>query len=715
MSERDRAADAHATPPAGRSRGIRRDIQGLRAVAVGLVIADHAGIDWLSGGFVGVDVFFVVSGFLITQLLVRELASTGRVSVPAFYGRRARRILPAACVVLAVTVVYASFELLVTRSAGIRGDVLWSALFLANVHFASLQTDYFAAGTPASPVQHFWSLAVEEQFYLVWPAVLALVAWGIVRRTRTAASPDDVSSRVLRQVTWLVAATWVISLAWSVQLTTSDPTAAYFSAPARAWELATGALLALGATRMVQLRASLSTGLSLVGLGAIGLAALAFGPETPFPGTAALLPVLGTAAVLAAGIERDDVGPSRLLVIRPMVWVGAISYSLYLWHWPVLMFGRPYVRDWPGVTGSVALVAVAVVLAVVSYRVVETPFRRRRFWMPTRRGLLLWPLALVVTLAALQVASIQEQRVLDDRAQAAASFDPSSVPERLRTERTGNRVHDELAESLDRAAVAGPIPFPLEVDLTELDRDHAWAGCGAKRDETSDELCTLGDASSATKVVLFGDSHAHMWLPALDQLGKRDGFAVVPVVKWGCSPTALGQLEERGGSENTACFEFRSWALDQIRRLEPELVVVSSRAYPPDLLLSNSFDPEEWRQAAFEGMRTVDDLGFPSVLMGDVSHLEERPTQCLARLDSTMATCTDPVDPRVIATNRALADGAREAGVRFVDVNRLACLDGLCPMVAAHISTFRDKQHLSETWVRHVADPLGELLGLPSR
>jgi peptidoglycan/LPS O-acetylase OafA/YrhL len=716
VSERDRAAVERETPPPGRRRGLRRDIQGLRAVAVGLVVADHAGIDWLSGGFVGVDVFFVVSGFLITQLLVRELVSTGRVSVPAFYGRRARRILPAACVVLAATVVYASFELLVTRSAGIRGDVLWSALFLANVHFASLQTDYFAAGTPASPVQHFWSLAVEEQFYLVWPAVLALVAWGVARRIhRAAPSPDGVSSRVLRQVTWLVAATWVISLAWSIQLTSTDPTAAYFSAPARAWELATGALLALGATRMVRLPSSLSTGLSLVGLGAIALAAVAFGPGTPFPGMAALLPVLGTAAVLAAGIERDDVGPSRLLVIQPMLWVGAISYSLYLWHWPVLMFGRPYVRDWPGVTGSVALVAVAVVLAVVSYRVVETPFRRRRFWMPTRRGLLLWPIALVVTLGALQVASIHEQRVLDDRARAAASFDPSSVPERLRTERTGDQIHDELAESLDRAAVSAPIPFPLETDLTELDGDHAWPGCGAKRDESSDELCTLGDASSATKVVVFGDSHAHMWLPAMDQVGKRDGFAVVPVIKWGCSPTALGQLEERGGSENTGCVEFRSWALDQIRRLEPELVVVSSRAYPPDLLLSGRFDPDEWRQAAFEGMSDVDALGFSSVLMGDVSHLEERPTRCLAKLSSTMATCTDPVDPRVIATNRGLAAGAREAGVRFVDVNRLACLEAQCPMVAGQISTFRDKQHLSATWVRHVADPLGELLRLPSR
>jgi peptidoglycan/LPS O-acetylase OafA/YrhL len=703
------------TAPPGRSPALRRDIQGLRGVAVGLVIADHAGIGWLSGGFVGVDVFFVVSGFLITQILVRELSSTGRVSVPAFYGRRARRILPAACVVLAVTALYSSFELLVTRSAGIRSDVLWSALFLANVHFASVQTDYFAADTPASPVQHFWSLAVEEQFYLVWPVVLALAAWAARRRTRTATGPRRASGGLVTQVTWLVAATWVASLAWSVLRTSSDPTATYFSTPARAWELATGALLALTAARLARLPAALYPALSFVGLGAIGIAAVTLDHGTPFPGIAAMLPVLGTAAVLASGVERDNVGPSQLLGIRPLMWVGAISYSLYLWHWPVLLLGRSHVRHWPGATGSIALVAVAVALAAVSYRIVETPFRRWRFVVPTRRGLLLWPIALVVTLGALHVASAHEHGVLEARARAAASFDPASVPERLRTQRTGDQVHDELAESLDRAAVAAPIPFPLEQDLTELDQDHAWPGCAAQASETSDALCTLGDTASTTRVVIFGDSHAHMWLPAIAQLGKRDGFAVVPLIKWGCSPMAVRQLDERGGSEFTACAEFRSWALDQIRRLAPELVVVSSRAYPPDLLISATFDPDEWRRAAFETMSAVDALEVSSLLMGDVSHLDDYPSLCLARPSSTMASCTSRADPRILTTNRAMADGAHEAGVRFVGVNRLACLHGRCPMVAGHIVTFRDQQHLSATWVRHVAEPLGVLLGLPSR
>ena len=705
------------TVPSTATRTTRRDIQGLRAVAVGLVVADHAGIGWLAGGFVGVDVFFVLSGFLITQLLVRELHRSERVSVTAFYARRARRILPAACVVLGVVAIYAAYQLLITRAADIGVDVLWAALFLANVHFAAVETDYFAAGTPASPVQHFWSLAVEEQFYLVWPAALALLAWSVRRRrgATTSATSTGSATYVVRQATLLVAIVWVLSLAWSVIDTATDPAAAYFSTPARAWELATGALLALAAPSVLRIAARWRPVLTLAGLAAIAVAAVAFDPRTPFPGWAALLPVLGTAAVLAAGAERDDVGASRLLGWRPITWIGDISYSVYLWHWPVLLLGRSHVAAWPRWTGSLALVVLTIGLAALSYYLVETPLRKRRFWSPTWRGLLLWPVAVGLAFGSVQVARAHEHDVLQARADAAVNFDPGSVPAGLRTVRTGEQIHDELADSLDRAAVAAPVPFPLAQDLTELGNDHAFAapGCAATPSETSHDLCPVGEEGAAARVVLFGDSHAHMWLPALAALGTRDGFEVDPLIKWGCSPLALRQYDDRGGNEFTACADFRSWALGQIAELEPDLVIVSSRAYPPDLLLSGHFDPAEWQQSATDTMREVAALGFPSVLMGDVSHLEHQPTRCLAKPDATMATCTNDADPRVISTNRALGRGAKAAGTDYVDVNEFACLDNRCPMVADHIAVYRDKQHLSATWVRHVADAFGRLFALP--
>ena len=691
----------------------RRDIQGLRAVAVGLVLADHAGIAILAGGFIGVDVFFVISGFLITRLLVAELHRSGRVSVAGFYARRARRILPAGSLVLATIVLYSAFALLVTRAAEIGTDVLWAAAFLANVHFAQLETDYFAAGTPPSPVQHFWSLAVEEQFYVVWPAVLALLAWAVARRLR--GDRESVIKRVLSIATGLVAAVWVASLAWSIVVTASSPAAAYFSTPARSWELATGALLALAEPRLRGLARPLAAGLGLAGLVGIAVPALAYDHHTPFPGAAALAPVLGTAAVLVAGMEHDALGAARVLALRPVQWVGDISYSLYLWHWPVLLLGRHVVSPLPQWAGALVLVAAAVALAALTFRLVEQPFRQGRFWRPTARGLLLWPAALCVTALAVQLAGHHAEHVLAERAEAAAAFDPTSVPLDQRTPRTGDPIHDALADSLDRAAVAAPIPFPLDQDLTELAKDRAFVSgdCSAATPDSSHTVCPVGAVGAGTRVVVLGDSHAHMWLPAVAALGEERGFEVDPLIKWGCSPFALAQTERGEPGPFTACEQYRTWALGQIRELGPDLVIVSSRAYPGSMLFSGQFDPAEWRTATDHTVASIVATGAPVVVMGDVPELAAPPDHCLADPDATMATCTGRTDPAVAATNDAVAEGARLAGAPYVDVTSLVCLRGRCPMVADHIAVFRDPQHLSETWVRHVASAWGGLFDLP--
>ena len=271
-------------------------MQGLRAVAVAMVILDHAAVPWLRGGFVGVDVFFVVSGFLISSLLLHEVTDTGRLRIGHFYARRARRILPAATVVLVVTSVFAAVELSTTKVTEIAQDVRWAAFFAANVHFARLDTDYFEQDRAVSPVQHFWSLAVEEQFYLVWPVLLLVVA-GVAVRGR------------LTVITVLVSSAWLLSLTWSVVVTPRSPTASYFSSTTRAWELATGALLALAGHLLPHMPRLARHALSIVGLVGLTVAAVSYDSSTPFPGWRALLPVLGTASLLAAGAagpwERD--------------------------------------------------------------------------------------------------------------------------------------------------------------------------------------------------------------------------------------------------------------------------------------------------------------------------------------------------------------------------------------------------------------------------
>jgi len=315
------------------AKQLRTDIQGLRALAVGMVILAHAGIPVAAGGFIGVDVFFVISGFLITSLLLREVQRSSTISIRGFYERRARRILPAGTVVLVVTVLYAALTFSADRVGSIAGDAVWSSVFLANVHYAVDGTDYFAAGDP-SPLQHFWSLAVEEQFYLLWPLlVLAIV---VVVRRRSRYVPFT------RLVTVAVIAIIVGSLVWSMIETAVSPSTAYFSTPARAYELAAGALLATitaAGTRVpAWLTGPLRGMLGWAGFFALVVMMVLWDDRTPIPGTLASLVVLATAAMLVSGIG-DVRGAGRMLSVRPVRFIGDISYSLYLWHWPLLTLG----------------------------------------------------------------------------------------------------------------------------------------------------------------------------------------------------------------------------------------------------------------------------------------------------------------------------------------------------------------------------------------
>ncbi|MBO9705217.1 MAG: acyltransferase, partial [Arthrobacter sp.] len=340
----------------GGTPGVRRtDIQGLRAFAVLVVVLSHARIPGMTGGYIGVDVFFVISGFLITSLLLREIDRTGRISIRRFYERRALRILPAGTVVLVATVLYAAMLLPMGRLDAVATDAIWSAFFLANVHFALEGTDYFA-GTTVSPLQHFWSLAVEEQFYLVWPLVLLGIVALIARRRRR----PPITRLACLAVAVIIAGSMIAS---GIE-TALSPTTAYFSTVDRAYELAGGALLAIltaAGTRLPRWYAGPPQAVAgWLGLAALLFMVVAWNEATPIPGLLGGLVVLATAAVLASGIGGLS-GPCRLLSLRPMQFFGDISYSLYLWHWPLLTLGLL-----PGLTPHVRvplLIATAVALA----------------------------------------------------------------------------------------------------------------------------------------------------------------------------------------------------------------------------------------------------------------------------------------------------------------------------------------------------------------
>jgi len=364
----------------------------MRAVAVGLVVLYHCFHAPFTGGFIGVDVFFVISGFLITNLLLHEKARNARISISRFYARRVRRILPAATLVVLATVLATYYWLGFIAGNQIADDAKWTAVFTANIHFGLLGTDYLGSQLPPSPLQHMWSLGVEEQFYLVWPGlflVLVLLVRG--ERHRNALS---------------VALLGIIgaSLAWSVIQTRSNATWAYFSPFTRAWELALGALVAVLATAAVRVRPSwLIELLSLCGIAGIVVSALVFNSSTHYPGSAVALPVISTALLIAAGCANPRTLVGRALAVRPMQWIGARSYSLYLWHWPFLTIAAEYVGHDLSATQNTGLLLLALAATAITYRLVENPVRHARVLARrTRLSLAIGAILIIVTVGIAQ-------------------------------------------------------------------------------------------------------------------------------------------------------------------------------------------------------------------------------------------------------------------------------------------------------------------------
>ncbi|PJJ71237.1 peptidoglycan/LPS O-acetylase OafA/YrhL [Diaminobutyricimonas aerilata] len=651
----------------GSATGFRTDIQGLRAVAVALVVLAHVGVPGLEGGFIGVDVFFVLSGYLITGQLVDELNARGRVRLTDFYVRRIRRILPAALVVAALTTIGCLFLVAPLRRETTLLDALATVLFVPNLRFGAEGVDYLAESIP-SPFQHYWSLGVEEQFYLVWPLLLILLALARRRIVLIAG----------------VGAVALASFAASVATTPVDPSLAFFLPHTRAWEFAAGALLAL----FPALPASAGTAvLGWLGAGGIVATAVLLSPETAYPGWAALAPVAATCAALAGDAPG---GPRVVLGLRPVQWIGAVSFSLYLVHWPLLRLTQEAVglQTPLPLAVTIALGVLAVPLAGVLHRTVERPFRVRRGVPTPRRRTLLAALATTLLLAGSATGA------------AAASADPRLATDRVAADTAGEELPDgttfvpsNLAPTLDRAAR----------DVGDLQLD----GCQQQKNEPELVVCEYGDPDAATTVALFGDSHAGRWFPALHEVVDRHGVRLITLVKSGCR--SVDSEVAWSSTKNPSCTQWREAALAELVAEQPALILLANHL-PPMPERNPRILQERWQEALSSSIERLPSARVAVVT--DTPQLTAPPRYCLSANLSAADRCAESRDEVLNAPIAAAEQALASAGdLARIDLTDRFCNESTCPAVIGSTLVYSDDHHVTATFSRSLADALDDQLG----
>ncbi len=667
---------------------VRADIQGLRALAVSAVVVYHLWPGRLPGGFTGVDVFFVVSGFLITGRILRDLdvmggrgGDVGRFAAN-FWAARARRILPAGLLVLAIVLVASRWLLPASAWSEVGRHSLASALSVENWLLAGDAVDYLAGDNTPTPVQHYWSLSVEEQFYLGWPILLLLAVL--------------LGRRIDRR--WPVAAAMgavvVGGLVYSLLVTASDPASAYFVTPARIWQLGAGGLVALGTTRHVSLGVPR---VPWLGLALIAAGFVLVGSGTPYPGTAALLPTLGTCLVLLGG-RTGSRSFDTFASPRPIQRLGDISYSLYLWHWPLIVLA-PYAAG-RELTGweRVPLLAVALVLSALTYFHVENPARRGRLLRTAPRSLLVGAVAIAVVAGG----TVLLDRGGTDRVRSAAA----SLEERAARGSTCFGAAALVGDCADPFAKVGPaIGLAAGEDKPSALRPPA---CTNSTGLFSERTCTYGSATAARTLVLWGDSHAAAWADAFDLVGQELGWKVVLVSRQACpaslvSPTST-KYRPVGEVQRTNCEQRNAWV---VRTWLPraDLVVIAGYTTVYDFAAA---DPAAGFVAAAQAVRAAGaDLIWMSdlPLTGSATARRDIP-ECLER----NGQCTNPV-ARALRT-AAVLDGVRAAvpDLRVLDSRSRFCDEARCYGAIGGEAVYFDASHLSRTYARSLAPWLAEQL-----
>jgi peptidoglycan/LPS O-acetylase OafA/YrhL len=641
----------------------RPDIQGLRAIAIAIVVMAHADIPGFAGGFVGVDVFFVLSGFLITGLLVKEHLAAGSIRYGTFLARRLRRLLPALLVML-VTVLFMASVVLSSYEAQMQtGSFPYAATWTSNFYFAFTEFDYFAVLKASDLFLHTWSLGIEEQFYVVWPW---LVAFSFA--VATASSRPD---RDFRSLIIVIVVVFVVGIGLCLYWAQTRTLLSFYMMPSRGWQFALGAGV-FAYSHRPQLGWSGVTGVfgsttamhlaSIVGLVLVIGSAVLLDDELNYPGHYALYPSFGAALLIYAGTCTQAPAMNRLLAGRVFVWLGDRSYSLYLWHWPVLMLGGAYgLADRPA--GSFALMGISILIAGLSYQWIERPFWKGRFSAtPPRLVTLISALAMVL---ALGLSHSLSTAVFND-AVASAGHDGTDT----RADGTGSFVVNAICDSWYHSAKVVP--------------------------------CRTGNREARHTAVLIGDSIGTQWAPLLPEIFKEPVWQVLVLAKSGCVIADLDYYYKAAGGTYDVCTEWRNESIRYLEKLQPDIVFIGSSS-------THRFSESEWvggtrrvlEKLASAARHIVIIPGTPALSFDGPSCVKE-PYRFTLRLRDSHNICEEPLTQTAVDQVGRYLERATNAvaNAHILDLNDLVCPGRYCAARSKDgLTVFRDNQHLTASFV----------------
>ncbi|MHC3473730.1 acyltransferase family protein [Streptomyces sp. 7R007] len=655
------------TANAERLRKYRPDIQGLRAVAIVMVVSMHCGILDIHGG---VDVSFVLSGFLIGSQLLAEIDKTGKVSLSKFWARRFRRLAPGAALTIVATGVLSWIYASPFSFRDYMDDGFAASLSVINWRLAENGTDYFANDGSQSPYQHFWSLGIEEQFYLATPVLLVVVAW---------------LSRVVFRNRLLVGAVLMGVVGYSFYLgyteTTTNQPLAYFGTHSRIWELAFGVLLALWAPFLSRMPRGLAAFVSWLGLATTLITGMLITEDTPLPGYAVAGPVLGAWMIIAGGCANPRLGAEKLLDNPVFDFIGKVSYGWYLWHWPLLILW-PHIIGWEfGYSDRFRVAVLSFLLAIAMHFAIEKRFRDNvKLVVRPWRGILTGG-TLTATSACAMVIALQVPLNLSigtaGTAAALTGFNGTKSVEQAVSERNEPKISQSmLLKSPDDRGDYGCIDQLLVTSFTLHDE------------------CVIGDKTSDKTMVLLGDSHAYQWGNAFDALGRKLHVKVVTVIKSGCSPEAYKITREDLGREYTECPKWRESAFAYIKKLRPEVVAVADRVQYTAV-----------REGAEDTFKKLKAMGARLVYLTDTPKPTFNVPDCLAEKSDTPGECTLKSETAVDLPDLRLMERevAEQYGASVLNTLPAFCADGYCPAVIGGHVVYWDNSHMTGGYARSLA------------